>query len=114
MKTIALVILVSLSTFSVSAREKKAPAVALNTCISGVVVDETTGESLAGVVVELKGTDKKAYTDFDGKFVFTSVEPGSYKVSTSIVSYQGEESAAIKVNNNEFHNLNLQIKRADK
>ncbi len=113
MKTIALTLLVSLCSLTVSAREKKTPVAALNTCISGVVVDQVTGESLAGVVVELKGTDKKAYTDFDGKFVFTSVEPGSYKVSTSIVSYQGEESTAIQVKNNEFHNLNLEIKRAD-
>ncbi len=114
MKTIALTIFASLFALTVSARDKKVPAAALNTCISGVVIDQNTGESLAGVVVELKGTDKKAYTDFDGKFVFTSVEPGSYKVATSIVSYKGEESSSIEVKNNEFHNLNLEIQRADK
>lgn len=106
--------MMTLASFQAFAKEKKAPVAALNTCISGLIVDEKTGESLAGVEVELQGTDLKTYTDFDGKFSFAGVNPGTYKVATSMVSYKQHESNSIQVDNNQMHNLNLAIQTADK
>jgi hypothetical protein len=83
------------------------PAVA-NTCISGVIVDQNTGEALTGVEVKLNGTDTKTYTDFDGKFVFDKVKPGNYSVETNIISYQ-PVVRSINVDTNELHALNLQL-----
>ena len=56
--------------------------------ISGTIIDETTGESLAGVSVSLEGTDRTVYTDFDGKFKFAEVSPGEYTIKTKFISYK--------------------------
>ena len=59
--------------------------------ITGTVTDKATGEALAGVQVQLKGTDKKAYTDFDGCFIFEEIEPGIYDISAHHISYEKHE-----------------------
>jgi hypothetical protein len=56
--------------------------------IYGTIVDEATGESLAGVSVSLEGTEKKVYTDFDGKFKFSELDPGEYTLKTTFISYK--------------------------
>lgn len=56
--------------------------------ISGTVIDETTGESLAGVSVSLEGTDRTVYTDFDGQYKFTEIAPGEYTLKTTFISYK--------------------------
>lgn len=83
------------------------PAVA-NTCISGIIIDQNTGEALTGVEVKLNGTETRTYTDFDGKFVFDQVKPGKYSVEANIISYQPVVQS-ISVNTNELHALNLQL-----
>jgi len=56
--------------------------------LSGTITDDKTGESLAGVEVSLKGTDLKAYTDFDGKFSFKNVKKGQYDIISNYISYE--------------------------
>lgn len=112
---IALVLFVGLNSFKA---EKKAPAKAeaatLNNSITGLVIDNSTGEALAGVEISLEGTELKTYTDFDGKFSFDGIQPGDYKVCTKYISYKKQESKPIKVNRNEMHTLNLELKTANK
>ena len=60
--------------------------------VEGSVSDENTGEKLTGVEVKLEGTTKKAYTDFDGNFVFDEVIPGEYSISTSYISYEKQKT----------------------
>lgn len=83
------------------------PAVA-STSISGVIIDEETGEALTGVEVKLNGSTEKTYTDFDGKFVFDGVKPGDYSVEAKIISYKPVERK-LKVNTNEMHALNIEL-----
>ncbi|WP_347838992.1 carboxypeptidase-like regulatory domain-containing protein [uncultured Draconibacterium sp.] len=56
--------------------------------ITGNVADEVTGELLVGVELQLEGTDKKVYTDFDGNFFFEDVVPGEYNITASYISYE--------------------------
>ncbi len=56
--------------------------------ISGEITDQATQEALVGVKVTLEGTDKVAYTDFDGKYSFESLAPGTYNLTASYISYQ--------------------------
>ena len=55
--------------------------------ITGQVTDRKTNESLVGVKIMLEGTDKIAYTDFDGKYSIENVVPGDYKLTASFISY---------------------------
>ena len=118
MKTIiwmaSLVLFVSLSSFT---GEKKAvtaePAPVVTNSITGIVLDSATGEALTGVEVSVEGTDLKTYTDFDGKFHFEGIQPGSYKICTSYISYKEIETPALSVKNNELHALNLELDSAN-
>ncbi|MEJ2595724.1 MAG: carboxypeptidase-like regulatory domain-containing protein [bacterium] len=56
--------------------------------ISGNVIDMTTGEALTGVEVLIEGTDKKAYSDFDGNFSIQDLKPGEYNIIASFISYK--------------------------
>ena len=59
--------------------------------LSGQVVDNVTGEYLAGVLVKVDEPGKKIYTDFEGKFIISGLFPGSYSISTSLISYESGE-----------------------
>jgi hypothetical protein len=39
--------------------------------LCGKVIDNSTGESLAGIKIQVKGTDTYCYSDLDGKYVLT-------------------------------------------
>ena len=67
--------------------------------LSGSIADEISGESLVGVEVKIAGTDRKAYTDFDGNFSFEGVKPGEYKLVTNYISYE-KKSEVLKVEAN--------------
>lgn len=77
--------------------------------ISGQVIDQKTGESLAGVLVQLEGTDLKTYTDFEGNFSFENIAPGNYAVNVSMISYNNDEVKNIEVKTGESKSLNIQI-----
>lgn len=54
----------------------------------GEVIDKNTNETLVGVKVTIDGTDKVAYTGFDGKYSFDNLKPGKYKLTASYISYE--------------------------
>ncbi len=87
MKTINLIVAVLFISTVLLAANEKVPAVA-TTSISGVVIDKETGESLAGVKIELE--DKVVYSDLDGNFEINNIVPGNYKINTSLISYNSE------------------------
>ena len=110
---IALVLFVGFNSFKSEKKatvESTAEATMLNNSITGLVIDNSTGEALAGVEISIEGTQLKTYTDFDGKFAFEGIQPGDYKVCTTYISYKNTESQSIKVNRNEMHSLNLELK----
>ncbi len=78
--------------------------------LSGHVKDLNTGESLAGVVVIMEGTDIKTYTDFDGNFIIKNLKPGTYNVVASFISYKKSliENFEIKAMNTENVEIHLQ------
>ena len=78
---------VFLSAMTATEKSKSNKSVAMTTSITGSVVDEITGETLAGVSVFLEGVDQSVYTDFDGNFEFTGLTPGEYTIKTTLISY---------------------------
>ena len=73
------------------------PAVSQKGIIRGTVIEDETGEPLFGVTAIVKGTTTGATTDFDGKFEIR-VEPGSYDLAISFVSFQTVTISAVQVN----------------
>ncbi len=58
--------------------------------ISGVVTDAKTGDSLAGVVIEVEGSNIKAISDIDGKFEIKDLKPGNYTLLFRYVGFKTE------------------------
>jgi outer membrane receptor for ferrienterochelin and colicin len=56
--------------------------------IRGTVKDEKSGETLIGTTIMLQGTTIGTITDFDGNFNLTNIEPGTYNLVVSFVSYE--------------------------
>ena len=79
--------------------------------ISGTVIDNNSGEMLAGVLVTVEGTALQAYTDLDGQFSIQGMSPGKYNLVLSLISYKKslvedlevlpgkEEAVEVKLNN---------------
>jgi hypothetical protein len=68
--------------------------------LSGVVTDKTSNEALVGVEVKIEGTNQKVYTDFDGRFTFSNLNPGEYNLVASYISYEKNVVEHIDVNKN--------------
>jgi len=61
--------------------------------LSGIVVEEDSGEPLTGALIKVQGIEKEYYTDFEGRFNIEALIPGSYDIEISYVSF---ESATLK------------------
>jgi hypothetical protein len=75
------------------------------TKISGKVVDQITGETLAGVKVYIEGTDRSVYTNFDGEFQINIDLNKSQEISVALISY---EAKTIKIENPEDLKISLE------
>ncbi len=84
-------------------------AVTTASSISGFVSDRQTGETLAGVMVELEGTTTKVYTDLDGRFTIQSITPGSYNLVLTLISYNNSLVEDIKVQASEQQTIEVKL-----
>jgi len=65
--------------------------------ISGVVVDESTGNELAGANIEIIGTFLGAASDTEGKFIILNISPGLVKAKVSYIGYETKIIENIRV-----------------
>lgn len=86
-------------------------AVAQKGTIRGVVADKETGETLIGAAVFIEGTNYATGTDIDGDFEF-SVEPGSYNLKASYISYQDLVINGVEVKKGEISVININMPTA--
>ena len=64
---------------------------ATRSSLSGVILDKSSNEKLAGVTIQLTSSDQKIYTDSKGQFNLDGIEPGTYKVKINCISYKDQE-----------------------
>ncbi len=74
--------------FSVSAGEKEKESASASVKITGKIVDNKTGEALAGVMIKLEDMKMTSYSDLDGNFEISGLSPGTYNISASLISYE--------------------------
>lgn len=77
--------------------------------ITGKVFDVETGEVIIGANVMLEGTTRGAATDIDGKFIIANVEPGTYTLVISVVSYAKSRVENLKVGPGQSVQLNVSL-----
>ena len=73
------------------------------------VYDDETGEALIGATVVVAGTTKGTVTDLDGKAAIGDLDPGSYNVQVSYVSYQPKTIEGIEVNADEVNAFEVRL-----
>jgi len=79
--------------------------------LTGTVMDEKTGEPLAGVVVKHVSSGMEVITDFDGNYSFNNILPGYNKLKISYISYQVLELNRVTIKEDETNTLNISLKR---
>lgn len=66
--------------------------------IAGLVKDATTGESIIGANIILKGTQTGASTDIEGKFLINNVAEGTHTLLITFVTYKTQEVEVVVEN----------------
>ena len=108
-----LVLALSISGVWASEPEVPAPSTAKQSQIVGKVTDFATGETLAGVTLQLKGSDNKTYTDLDGNFKLEGVAPGTYDIDVSYVSYRNITLTKVSTSSTTL-NLKVELESVNK
>ena len=75
--------------------------------ISGTVVDSQLGEPLIGVNVVIEDAIKGTATDIDGRFTIRNVEPGTYTLVVSYLSFATQMITNVVVENGETLSLDI-------
>ncbi|MFA5972571.1 MAG: TonB-dependent receptor [Lentimicrobiaceae bacterium] len=83
--------------------------IAQQTGIKGVVSDKVTKETLVGATVLLQGTTTGSTTDLDGNYSISSLNPGSYNLVISYISYKTQIIEKVKVVKNVMLDLNVDL-----
>lgn len=78
--------------------------------IRGQIIDDQTGETLIGATVLIAGTTTGGATDVDGNFTIPNVQPGTYDVQASYVSYQPQAIKGVVVTAGQVTMLNVRLK----
>ena len=95
---------------SVSALQAQSPSEDTGN-IAGKVVDKKTGEPIIGANVSITGTTQGAATDLDGNYVIADLDPGSYSVSISYISYAKKNITGVSVEAGETTTLNVSLQQ---
>ncbi|WP_321288206.1 carboxypeptidase-like regulatory domain-containing protein [uncultured Sunxiuqinia sp.] len=101
--TVLFTVLISFSFAAEKQTKEESKTEVTTLSLSGQVMDKVSHEALVGVKVCLEGTDKVAYTDFDGNYQFNGVAAGQYNLTASYISY--EES--------KMENIQLSLKKSE-
>lgn len=76
--------------------------------LRGKILDETNGETLIGATIMAVGTSTGTSSDFDGNFSLP-LEPGSYTIKISFISYETKEFENIQITPGEVTILNTSL-----
>lgn len=82
------VILVSAVAFGNVAGDEVTNSAVHKTSISGKIVDKLTNEKLVCATVQVEGTEIKTSTDIEGRFEIKGLDPGSYSLKVTYISYK--------------------------
>ncbi|HBG42012.1 carboxypeptidase-like regulatory domain-containing protein [Limibacterium fermenti] len=58
--------------------------------ISGSVIDNESNEALAGATIYVNG--QKYYSDLDGNFNLSNIQPGKHQIRVELISYEISET----------------------
>ena len=75
--------------------------------LTGSILDADSNKPIEGVSIYIPGINLSAISDIDGKFFFSDLEPGTYKITIKRIGYVGKK---IEINFPETNKLNVLLK----
>lgn len=86
------------------------PSWAQKSEIRGKIIDDENAEELIGATALIEGTSIGAAADLDGNYNIKNVEPGTYTVVFTFVSYQTQKVSGVVVKPGIVTVLNMRLK----
>ncbi len=77
--------------------------------IKGRVTDKETGEALPGANVIIRSTAIGAVTDMEGNYIILNVEPGTYVLECSFISFKNASNEDVLVKTGEIRSINFTV-----
>ena len=77
--------------------------------ITGIVVDANTGDPLISATVYVRETEQGVVTDLDGNFVIRNINPGTYTLQVSYVSYTTKVITDVEISEGETVRLDISL-----
>lgn len=77
--------------------------------IKGIVIEDKTGQPLPGATVTIKGLNKSRVTDAEGNFNFSKIEPGTYELTVTALSFQEKAITEVIVIKDEINVLTISL-----
>ncbi|NLO70495.1 MAG: TonB-dependent receptor plug domain-containing protein [Porphyromonadaceae bacterium] len=81
--------------------------------IKGKVIDSADNEPLIGASVTISGTTTGGATDFDGNYTITNLDPGTYTLSVTYISYKAQSKANVRVESGKETVVDIALESAD-
>ena len=88
-------------------------AFAQKATLTGYIKDYKTGEPLIGATVKIDCTTYGGRTDFDGFYTINNIEPGSYNVTASFLSYNSQKRYNVVIRSAGTPDLNFDLSEAE-
>jgi outer membrane receptor protein involved in Fe transport len=82
--------------------------------ISGKILDAKTGETIIGANVRIEESSRGAATDVNGDFTISDLEPGTYNIRISYVSYAQKTITGVKVAAGSATTVNTSLQSSSK
>lgn len=79
--------------------------------IKGIVVEKKTNETIPGANIWIEGSTVGTSSDLEGKFVISAVNPGTYNIKVSFISYETITKENITVLPNQTIELKIELEQ---
>ena len=90
------------------ASKKDTKTASAQASISGVIMDKSSNEKLAGVTIYLD-VNRKVFSDAEGGFKLEGIEPGTYEVKITCISYKEQEVFVKIISRDQNEKLKIQL-----
>ena len=77
--------------------------------ISGIIIDDETGDPLPGANVIIEGEALGAASDLDGHFAILNISPGQYTIAASFMGYATLRMENVRVQIDQTTQLNFRL-----
>jgi len=77
--------------------------------VKGTIIEDKTGQPLPGATVTIIELNKSRVTDANGNFIFSKIEPGTYSIKVTALTFQEKQVTEVIIVKDEIVNLSISL-----